>query len=321
MQPILRAILIIISATIFFITLELIRRGRLREEHSLIWLISSAIVFFFSVFPGSGRFVAQLLQIEYTPALFFMLGIGLIIVMQMLHSMMISRMTGRNRDLAQELAILELRLVDFADQMIIQGAGQLQDLPVGALESLRRSFAGISDQRALLQKALELSLEHAGAAGGSVLVLDRNQDLVDVTVTDPRASGPTDLSEFKQTLTGGLAGWVIENRNGALVTSTQEDPRWLKRTWDLHKGRARSAVSAPLVVNGRVLAVFTLVAPSGKLGETHLAFLMALSYLVSKPYADILGRASSEHAGAASRIDGLARQVDEPFHQDQPMGD
>lgn len=321
MQPILRGILIIISACVFLITLELIRRGRLREEHSLIWLVSSAIIFFFSVFPGSGRFIAHLLQIEYTPALFFMLGIGLIIIIQMLHSMTISRLTSHNRDLAQELAILELRLAQIADRIIVQHAAQLEDLPLGTLESLRRSFTGVADRGALLRKALDLSLQRAGAAGGSVLVLDENHDLVDVTVSNPRAPVPANLSEFKQTLRGGLAGWVIEKRYGALVTSTRDDPRWLKRPWDLREGSGRSAVSAPVIVDGGVAAVITLVAASGALTETDLAFLMAMTYLVSKPYANLLQEPDAGGQGGPRDMPELAQRVDESVLQDQPIGD
>jgi hypothetical protein len=321
MQPILRAIIILLSASVFLITLELIRRGKLREEHSLIWLLSSALIFIFATFRGSGRFLAQVLQIEYTPALFFMLGIGLLIIIQMLHSTTLSRLTGHNRDLAQELAILELRLADFADRMVVMNSARIGDLPSEILEALKRRLDRVTTQEALIRTALDVTLEHVPASGGSMLILNDEDDLIDAAVSNPHASGPADLSEFGQTVQHGLAGWVIQNRRGALVSDTSDDPRWLKRPWDLRAGGNRSAICAPVVIDDRVAAVMTLVGPGGTFTEADLAFLMAMTYLIAKPYRQ-LAQPSSQAISAEGAVPGeVAEQPDEPVLQDQAFGE
>ena len=107
MQPRLQIILILSSFLLFCLVLELIRKGRLREEYSLIWLFSATIVFILSVFKGSLRFLADLVQIGYAPSLIFMVGLGLVTTIQLLQTIVISKLTSQNRELIQRLAILE----------------------------------------------------------------------------------------------------------------------------------------------------------------------------------------------------------------------
>ncbi len=61
----------------------------------------------------------------------------------------------------------------------------------------------------------------------------------------------------------GLAGWVIRNRQTALVANTCEDPRWLQGDWDICT-ITRSALAIPLIYNNQVFAVLTLVRPESK---------------------------------------------------------
>lgn len=107
MQPRLQILLILLSLLVFFIVLELIRKGRLREEYSLIWLVSAVIIFFLSVFKGSLRLIADFVQIGYAPSFIFMVGLGLITIIQLLQTIIISKLATQNRDLAQRLAIFE----------------------------------------------------------------------------------------------------------------------------------------------------------------------------------------------------------------------
>jgi GAF domain-containing protein len=65
------------------------------------------------------------------------------------------------------------------------------------------------------------------------------------------------LSDLYQ---GTLAGWVLQHREPALVSNTHTDERWLWRAWDEIHG-ARSAMSLPLFVSGRITGVLTLVHP------------------------------------------------------------
>ncbi len=57
----------------------------------------------------------------------------------------------------------------------------------------------------------------------------------------------------------GLASWVVEERQAALVQSTLDDGRWLQKEWELEEQKPRSAISVPIYANNRLVAVITLV--------------------------------------------------------------
>jgi GAF domain-containing protein len=87
---------------------------------------------------------------------------------------------------------------------------------------------------------------------------------------------------FSDVLERGLAGWVVENRQAALVTNTLDDPRWLARLWEWEGEIPRSAISVPLLANDHVVGVLTLVnSQVGKYTEEDLSLLTSISTFVS----------------------------------------
>ncbi len=96
--------------SLLIITLELVRKSRLREEYSLLWLVGAAVVFLLSVFRKSLTALARLLGIVYAPSLLFAIGFLFTLVILISQSVVISALASKNRDLAQRLAILEWEL-------------------------------------------------------------------------------------------------------------------------------------------------------------------------------------------------------------------
>jgi len=101
---------LLVSISIFVTVIELIRRNRLKEKYSLIWLFSSLVLLVFSLSPGALNYVARLVGIAYPPSLLFLLGLIFLIVINIHFSTVISRLSERNQALAQELAILKQHL-------------------------------------------------------------------------------------------------------------------------------------------------------------------------------------------------------------------
>jgi GAF domain-containing protein len=88
--------------------------------------------------------------------------------------------------------------------------------------------------------------------------------------------------ELSDVVEHGLARWVIENRQAALVPSTREDPRWLPRDWERDGEKSRSAVSVPVLDQERVLGVLTLVHPqAGQFTAEHLFLLSSIALFLS----------------------------------------
>ncbi len=98
------------SGFIFFMVIELIRRNRLKERYSLIWLAASIALMVFSVWRGLLHFIAFKLGIYYPPSLLFLLGIVFLIALLLHFSTVISSQSEQNKRLAQEIGALKSRL-------------------------------------------------------------------------------------------------------------------------------------------------------------------------------------------------------------------
>lgn len=99
---------------------ELIRRGKLREEYSLLWFLSSVVLLFFSLWRGAFDYIAHRLGIAYSPALLILVMLFFGMLLMVHFSIVVSRLTGENKRLAQELALLNLKLAE-----LNQGGGKL----------------------------------------------------------------------------------------------------------------------------------------------------------------------------------------------------
>jgi hypothetical protein len=103
-----------LSIVFLVITFELIRKQKLREEYSLLWLFTGGIILVFSIFPN---FFLSKLFTRFT-GLYYLSAVVLIAFLFLLvivfhFSVVISQLTDRNKDLAQRHAILELEFNEF----------------------------------------------------------------------------------------------------------------------------------------------------------------------------------------------------------------
>src|SRR3989304_3831368 len=107
------------------------------------------------------------------------------------------------------------------------------------LYAIGRELAGQLDLRQLLQRVLDRTLESVGAASGSILGLGGGARAYDGKVHDHTAE------RLAATFEQGLAGWVVKQRQSALIRSTLDDPRWLRRPLEEGGGESRSALWGP----------------------------------------------------------------------------
>ncbi len=108
-QPGHRAALMVLSVLLFALVLELVRRDLLKERYALLWLATAAFGLVIGVFPQLIAHAAYFFHFQMLTALFvfaFLFVLGIIIA----YSVLISRLTERNRKLAQELALLANRV-------------------------------------------------------------------------------------------------------------------------------------------------------------------------------------------------------------------
>lgn len=106
----IQLISIFISLFFLFVIGRLIVKGKLREEYSIIWLICTSLLVIFSLWRNGLEYIAELLDVSYSPALFF-LGAILMIFTFLVHlSIVNSKQHKQIKELTQELALLKNKI-------------------------------------------------------------------------------------------------------------------------------------------------------------------------------------------------------------------
>jgi signal transduction histidine kinase len=136
---------------------------------------------------------------------------------------------------------------------------QSQNELLASLLAVTRAAGSASNLDATLERVLETACSLTGASGSSLLLLDEHGRFSRGLFAEGDSAlsiGPEEASEL---LDRGLAGWVVRNRQAALIPDVATDPRWHRLP---SQGLlVRSALSAP-IENGPVLfGVLTLVHP------------------------------------------------------------
>jgi hypothetical protein len=91
------------------IVLELVRRGKLREEYSLIFLLIIGLIIFLTLVERATAGIADRLDIK-SSSLLFGVVVFLIYVVQIVQGVIISSLSRYSRDLVQKLAELDWQI-------------------------------------------------------------------------------------------------------------------------------------------------------------------------------------------------------------------
>jgi hypothetical protein len=87
--------------------LKQVKRKKLKEEYSLLWLFFSGIFLLLSIFRPALEIVADALGILYAPAALLLMLVISIFFILIQFSLVISRLTESNKNLIQEVGILK----------------------------------------------------------------------------------------------------------------------------------------------------------------------------------------------------------------------
>jgi hypothetical protein len=109
MRPI-SVFVIIVAALIAAVVVFYIRKWRLREEYSLLWLLLAAAMLVLASFEGITVWIADRLDVSYAPSILFFIGLAFVATMLFHYSLEISRLSDQSRRLAQEISLLRSRL-------------------------------------------------------------------------------------------------------------------------------------------------------------------------------------------------------------------
>jgi hypothetical protein len=101
---------LLVAIGLGLIVLELVRRRRLQERYSLLWLAICVVVLIFSVWQSALYRLSSSLGIKYPPNALFLLAAGFFLVLLLHYSTVISRLSAQNTRLAQRVALIEERM-------------------------------------------------------------------------------------------------------------------------------------------------------------------------------------------------------------------
>ena len=95
------------SAALLLYTLEMVRRRKLREEYSILWLAGSVVILVLSLKQSWLVSIALAAGIAYPPSFLFLIGILFILLILIHFSIAISKLHMMNKKMAQEIAMLK----------------------------------------------------------------------------------------------------------------------------------------------------------------------------------------------------------------------
>ena len=148
------------------------------------------------------------------------------------------------------------RLEQRAKLLMNSGGRMLHNVMQLMQHSIQRTPEGISNQE-LVPELMMLAIKTTNASAGSLVVLDDDGNIQKCYSVQNGHFRKLNREKVQTAVMYGLAGWVLENQEPAIVENTLEDPRWLNREWELRKGVPRSALGVPLVEGDHVRGVVT----------------------------------------------------------------
>lgn len=101
--------LFIISIAFVVLVLELVRRGHLKERYALLWLAAAAGGLVIGLAPRTVVWVSSAFGFQYL-TVFYVASFLFLLLMVLAFTVVISKLSERNRALAQEVALLSRRI-------------------------------------------------------------------------------------------------------------------------------------------------------------------------------------------------------------------
>lgn len=101
---------IISSAAVFLFTLEIMRRGLVRERFAFVWTFTSGVMLFFAIFTGAVRMLSSALSFKTPSNFLFFCSTILLISVAIQYAYELGRLEDENRKMAIEISIIKNEL-------------------------------------------------------------------------------------------------------------------------------------------------------------------------------------------------------------------
>lgn len=101
-----RIVVLVLGLGLLVLTLNLIRKRRLREEYAVLWVMTSVMILLFVLFSNMLFRVAAWLRLDHEVLMLLIVFVFLAAIV-LHYSVVISRHSEREKGLSQELALLK----------------------------------------------------------------------------------------------------------------------------------------------------------------------------------------------------------------------
>lgn len=97
---------IVASVLIMFLVVELVRRRKLREEYSWLWLLTGGVIILLVAWYDLLIFITHLIGAVLPTTTLFIFGLLFLMLISLHYSLQISKLSYQVKDLAQQLTLL-----------------------------------------------------------------------------------------------------------------------------------------------------------------------------------------------------------------------
>jgi len=111
-----RIVLLVLGLGFLAVTLNLIRKRRLRKEYAVLWVVTSAMILLFVLLPGVLLRVAAWLNPNHVVLMLLIVFVFLAAIV-LHHSVVISRVSEREKEVSQELTLLKDELEKLREEV------------------------------------------------------------------------------------------------------------------------------------------------------------------------------------------------------------
>jgi hypothetical protein len=101
---------VIVGLVLLAVIFQLIRRNKLQEKYSLLWIASTVLILVLSAWRGLLEAFASLVGVFYAPSALFLVALFCGMIIALHFSVVVSDLTKQSKTLAQEVALLKEEL-------------------------------------------------------------------------------------------------------------------------------------------------------------------------------------------------------------------
>jgi hypothetical protein len=120
-----KVVALVVGLWMLLLIIELVRRRKLREEYSWLWLMTGSVILLLTLWFDLLKWITQLVGAVSPSSTIFLFAFLFLVFISLHFSVVISKLTDRNKELAQRYALLELEVRELKKKNLRPEEGDL----------------------------------------------------------------------------------------------------------------------------------------------------------------------------------------------------